>query len=139
MNKRESLIMPKHPGTVETGDGRDGEVHIADANEEATAAEPAESGDDFTVAAATVGIICVGAALFEAALIPGMVIGVAAMLAPKALPKLSAAVEPAFRGAVRGTYKLGQKARHIMAEAEEQVNDVVAEEKAAQAAAKPGP
>ena len=115
---------------VETGDRRGGEVHIVDANDEATAAEPI-GGDDFTVAAATVGIICVGAAIFEAALIPGMVIGVAAMLAPKALPKLGAAVEPAFRGAVRGTYKLGQKARHIMAEAEEQVNDVLAEEKAA--------
>lgn len=131
--------MPKHPGAVETGDGRGGEVHIVDANDEATAAEPTGDGNDFTVAAATVGIICVGAALFEAALIPGMVIGVAAMLAPKALPALGAAVEPAFRGAVRGTYKLGQKARHIMAEAEEQVHDVVAEEKAAQAAAKPNP
>ena len=131
--------MPKHPGTVETGDGRGGEVHIVDAGDEATAAESTWGGDDFTVAAATVGVICVGAALFEAALIPGMVIGVAAMLVPKALPALGAAVEPAFRGAVRGTYKLGQKARHIMAEAEEQVHDVVAEEKAAQAAAKPGP
>jgi hypothetical protein len=129
--------MPKHLGAAETGDGRGGETHILDADNEVTA-EPTGSGDDFTVAAATVGIICVGAALFEAALIPGMVIGVAAMLAPKALPKLGAAVEPAFRGAVRGTYKLGQKARHIMAEAEEQVHDVVAEEKAAQAAAKPG-
>ena len=130
--------MAKQPGTAESSDGRGGEVHIIDANDEATA-EPVGDGDDFVVAATTVGIICVGAALFEAALIPGMVIGVAAMLAPKALPKLGAAVEPAFRGAVRGTYKLGQKARHIMAEAEEQVHDVVAEEKAAQAAAKPGP
>jgi len=128
--------MPKQTKIVKTGDRRGGEMHIVDANDEATVAEPI-GGDDFTVAAATVGIICVGAAIFEAALIPGMVIGVAAMLAPKALPRLGAAVEPAFRGAVRGTYKLGQKARHIMAEAEEQVHDVLAEEKAAQAAAKP--
>ena len=56
------------------------------ASDKAAAAEPTDSQNDFTVAAATVGIICVGAALFEAALIPGMVIGVAAMLAPKALP-----------------------------------------------------
>ena len=107
------------------------------ASDKAAAAEPTDSQNDFTVAAATVGIICVGAALFEAALIPGMVIGVAAMLAPKALPMLGAAVEPAFRGAVRGTFKLGRKARHIIAEAEEQVHDVVAVEKAAQAAVKP--
>jgi hypothetical protein len=87
------------------------------------------------VTTATVGIVCVGAALFEAALIPGMIIGVVAMLAPKALPRLGAAVEPVFRGAVRGTYKLGQKARHIMAEAQEQVHDIVAEENAVDGAA----
>jgi hypothetical protein len=120
-----------------TSDGPEESVHMLGASDKAAAAEPTDSQNDFTVAAATVGIICVGAALFEAALIPGMVIGVAAMLAPKALPMLGAAVEPAFRGAVRGTFKLGRKARHIMAEAEEQVHDVVAEEKAAQAAVKP--
>jgi hypothetical protein len=122
--------MPKQTGMAETGNGGSEAVHIIDAEDESAVAEPTGSSEDFTVAAATVGIICVGAALFEAALIPGMVIGVAAMLVPKALPRLGAAVEPAFRGAVRGTYKLGQKARHIIAEAEEQVNDIVAEEKA---------
>ncbi|MBV8654374.1 MAG: DUF5132 domain-containing protein, partial [Alphaproteobacteria bacterium] len=66
-------------------------------------------------------------ALFEAALIPGMIIGVAAMLAPKALPALGTTVEPAFRATVRGAVKLGQKARHAMAEAQEQVRDIVAE------------
>ena len=127
--------MPKQSGLPETGDGRGG-AHIVGANDEAAALEPVGSGDDFMAAAATVGVICVGAALFEAALIPGMVIGVAAMLVPKALPRLGAAVEPAFRGAVRGTYKLGQKARHVMAEAQEQVHDIVAEENAAEAAEK---
>lgn len=125
--------MPKQLGTPETGDGSGG--HIVGANDETGAFEPTGNGDDFMVAAATVGVICVGAALFEVALIPGMLIGVAAMLAPKALPRLGATVEPAFRGAVRGTYKLGQKARHIIAEAEEQVHDIVAEEKAAGKAA----
>jgi hypothetical protein len=42
-------------------------VHIVDANDEATAAEFNGGDNDFTVAAATVGIICVGAALIEAA------------------------------------------------------------------------
>ena len=124
--------MPKQPGGADIVDGHAAKGHMLDPKHEAPAADPTDSQNDFTVAAATVGIICVGAALFEAALIPGMVIGVAAMLAPRALPKLGAAVEPAFRGAVRGTYKLGQKARHIMAEAEEQVHDVVAEEQAGQ-------
>ena len=130
--------MPKKlSGIGVAGNGPNEEVLTADADDETSVAETTNSGDDLLVSAATVGIICVGAALFEAALIPGMVIGVAAMLAPKALPKLGTAVEPVFRGAVRGTYKLGQKARHIIAEAEEQVNDIVAEEKAAGAAAKP--
>jgi len=129
--------MPKQPGAADTGNGRADEAHSVDDGDQAPEVGPAEIGNDFMAAAATVGVICVGAALFEAALIPGMVIGVAAMLAPRALPKLGAAVEPAFRGAVRGTYKLGQKARHIIAEAEEQVHDIVAEENAADAA-KPG-
>jgi hypothetical protein len=129
--------MPKHARVADTGKGRAEEVHGVDAADEAPAAETAGDGNDFVVAAATVGVICVGAALFEAALIPGMIIGVAAMLVPKALPRLGAAVEPVFRGAVRGTYKLGQKVRHMMAEAQEQVQDIIAEENAADPAAKP--
>jgi hypothetical protein len=120
----------------DTGNGHDEVVPTVDPNEEMSVAEATDGRDDVVITATTVGIICVGAALFEAALIPGMIIGVAAMLAPKALPALGAAVEPAFRGAVRGTYKLGQKARHLMAEAEEQVRDIVAEENAADTTAK---
>jgi len=129
--------MPKQSGTTDAGNGRDEAALTADGGEEMPAEETIDNGDDLMIGAATVGVICVGAALIEAALIPGMVIGVAAMLAPKALPKLGNAVEPMFRGAVRGTYKLGQKARHIMAEAEEQVRDIVAEENAADATTKP--
>ncbi len=42
---------------------------------------------DFVTTAATIGVIAAGVALFEVALIPGMVIGGAAVLAPKYLPK----------------------------------------------------
>ena len=42
-----------------------------------------QSSQDFVTTAATVGIIAVGVALFEVALIPGMMIGAAAVLAPK--------------------------------------------------------
>jgi hypothetical protein len=127
--------MPKSSGTADTGNGHDEGPPTAESDDQVSAAQR-ENGNDVVVATATVGVICIGAALFEAALIPGMVIGVAAMLVPKALPKLGTAVEPMFRGAVRGTYKLGQKARHIMAEAEEQVHDIVAEENAAEPAVK---
>ena len=129
--------MPQQSGMADTGNGRDEGLLTADAGEEPAGTGAINNSDELMIGAATVGVICVGAALIEAALIPGVVIGVAAMLAPKALPKLGTAVEPMFRGAVRGTYKLGQKARHIMAEAQEQVHDIVAEENATTAAAKP--
>jgi hypothetical protein len=77
--------------------------------------------------AATVGVVAVGVALFEAALLPGMVIGVAAMLAPKYVPKMGAALTPMFKSTVRGAYKFGQKTREMVAEAKEQVHDIVAE------------
>ena len=128
--------MPKKSVATDTGNGRVEEVHSIGDGDDASGPEASDNRDDVIVATATVGIICVGAALIETALIPGMIIGVAAMLVPKALPKLGAAVEPVFRGAVRGAYKLGQKARHVMAEAQEQVHDIVAEENAAEAAEK---
>ena len=43
---------------------------------------------DFVTVAATIGVIAAGVALFEVALIPGMAIGAAAVLAPKYVPKL---------------------------------------------------
>jgi hypothetical protein len=77
--------------------------------------------------AATVGVVAVGVALFEVALLPGMVIGVAAMLAPKYVPKMGAALNPMFKSTVRSAYKFGQKTREMVAEAKEQVHDIVAE------------
>jgi Protein of unknown function (DUF5132) len=77
--------------------------------------------------AATVGIVAVGAALFEVALLPGIALGVAAMLAPKYVPKMGAALIPVFKSTVRGAYKFGQKTREMVAEAKEQVHDIVAE------------
>ena len=90
--------------------------------------ESQESGLNKTVA--TVVVVAAGAALFEAALLPGLVLGVAAMAAPKYLPKLAGAVNPLFKSAVRGTYKFAQKSKEMFAEAHEQVHDIVAEVKA---------
>jgi hypothetical protein len=76
---------------------------------------------------ATVAVVGVGAAIFEAALLPGLVLGVAAMWAPQYFPKMGEALNPLFRSTVRGAYKLGNKTREMMAEAQEQVHDIVAE------------
>ncbi len=69
--------------------------------------EPTRAGNearptqDFVTTAATIGVIAAGAALFEVALIPGMVIGGAAVLAPKLvfrrLPKLASAFAAAVQ------------------------------------------
>ncbi len=79
---------------------------------------------------ATVVVVAAGAALFEAALIPGLMLGVAAMAAPKYLPKLAGALGPVFKSTVRGTFKLAQKSKEAVAEAQEHVSDIVAEVKA---------
>ncbi len=86
--------------------------------------------DQIITAAATVGVVAAGAALFEVALLPGIALGVAAMLAPKYVPKIGSTLAPMLRSSVRGVYKFGQKTNEMMAEAKEQVNDIVAEVKA---------
>jgi len=111
----------------------DGDGSLSDASEQGAtaAAEPIDgAGDDRSAVAATVATVAVvgiGAAAFEAALLPGIVLGVAAIWLPQYFPKMGEAVNPLFRSTVRGAYKLGKKTKEMMAEAHEQVNDIVAE------------
>jgi Protein of unknown function (DUF5132) len=88
--------------------------------------------DDFVTGAVTVGVIMVGAALIEVTLIPGMIVGAAAVLAPKYLPRIGAGLQPLVKYAIRGAYKFGQKTREVVAEAQEHMNDIVAEVNAEQ-------
>jgi hypothetical protein len=91
--------------------------HASEATPGATDAAPGDAQEtghlpnEAVTVAATVGVVAVGVALFEVALLPGMVIGVAAMLAPKYVPKMGAALTPMFKSTVRGAYKFGQKTR----------------------------
>jgi Protein of unknown function (DUF5132) len=90
--------------------------------------DPADEGrSDVVATVATVAVVGIGAAAFEAALLPGVVLGVAAMWLPQYFPKMGEALNPLFRSTVRGVYKIGQKSREMMAEAQEQVHDIVAE------------
>ncbi|HXW26889.1 MAG TPA: DUF5132 domain-containing protein [Xanthobacteraceae bacterium] len=91
--------------------------------------EATESNDELLATAATVGVVAVGALVFEAALLPGIVLGVCAMLAPKALPKIGGALNPLFKSTVRGAYVLSEKTKEMVAEMQEQVHDIVAEVK----------
>jgi hypothetical protein len=83
---------------------------------------------------ATIGVIGVAAALFDVALIPGMIIGVAAAYAPKSVPGLGSRLQPLFDYTVRSAYKMTRSARSTVAEAQERMHDIVAEVAAEEAA-----
>jgi|ERR1700761_6034163 hypothetical protein len=106
------------------------EMHDAAATDASHEEHHEQDGGGMNKTIATVAVVAVGAALFETALLPGLALGVAAVAAPKYLPRLSASLNPLFRSTVRGTYKLAQKSKEMFAEAHEQVNDIVAEVKA---------
>ena len=55
---------------------------------------------DFAATAVTVGVVAAGVALFEVALIPGLVLGGAAMLAPKYLPTLRRRLRPILNATI---------------------------------------
>jgi hypothetical protein len=99
----------------------------------AKAAESSSAKDDMVANVATIGVVAVGAALIEVALIPGIVIGVAAAFAPKYVPQIGNKLRPLFKSTVSGVYKLGQKTREAVAETRERVQDLVAEVSAEQA------
>jgi vacuolar-type H+-ATPase subunit H len=108
-----------------------GSLEGAEEHVEAAATEMHEEGtsgrSEIIATAATVAVVGVGALAFEAALIPGLVLGVAAMWVPQYFPKLGETLNPLFRSTVRSVYKIGRKSREMMAEAHEQVHDIVAE------------
>jgi hypothetical protein len=83
----------------------------------------------------TAGAIVVGAALIEVELIPGLIIGAGAILFGKLFPELGSYVRPVIKSVVRAGFSASQKAREVMAEASEQVHDLVAEVKHEQAQA----
>jgi hypothetical protein len=76
---------------------------------------------------ATVAVVGLGVALIEAELIPGMLIGIGAMLAPDLMSKLGTGLRPFIKGAMRAGYSLAEKAKETVAEAAEQYQDMVAE------------
>jgi hypothetical protein len=86
-----------------------------------------EERGDMVATVATVAVVGVAAAAFEAALLPGIVLGVAAVAVPRYFTKIGGALNPLFRSTVRGAYKLGHKTREMVAEAQEQFHDIAAE------------
>jgi hypothetical protein len=103
------------------------EAHEEGMAPETAADEAGENRSDVVATVATVAVVGIGAAAFEAALIPGLVLGVAAMWLPQYFPRMGEAINPLVRSTVRGAYKLTHKTREMMAEAQEQFHDIAAE------------
>ena len=99
----------------------------------AEASQPSSGNGDMTTTLATIGVVAVGVALIEVAWLPGMVIGLAAAFAPKYIPKLGDGFRPLLKQTVRGAYKLAAKTRETVAEAGEQMQDLMAEARAEEA------
>ena len=108
-------------------DGPECNVTVGDeADEHATTA----GGDDYDsmlATAATVAVVGAGVLIFEAALLPGLVLGIATMMVPQHLPKIGALVNPLVKSTLRVAYKAGQKTKEIFAEVQEQMHDIAAE------------
>ena len=82
--------------------------------------------DDMVAKAATIAVVGVGVALISSELLPGMLIGVAAALLPGIGPKM----RPFLKSTVKAGYAAVRKTREMIAEAGEQVQDMIAEVKA---------
>ena len=81
------------------------------ANAEAAQDSDARVLDDNTVATiASVAVVGIGAAVFEAALIPGIIIGAAAAWLPGQYPKMGETLEPLLRTAAGGAKTLNTAA-----------------------------
>jgi hypothetical protein len=87
---------------------------------------------------ATVAAVGIVAALIEVELIPGMLLGIGAMLAPNLLNRLGSGLRPLVKGAVRAGYAVVEKAKETVAEASEQYHDIVAEVESEQHSHKAG-
>jgi hypothetical protein len=131
------MTIPKHNGPDHGNSSAMDEGASSHESHDTADIRVGDRSNEAMTVAATVGIVAVGAALFEVALLPGIAFGVAAMLAPKYVPKMGTALGPMFKSTVRGAYKFGQKTREMVAEAKEQVQDIVAEVHAERDVSKP--
>jgi hypothetical protein len=94
------------------------------------------SQDDHASSLSTAIVAGAAVAIVAPQLLPGMAIGVAAMLAPRILPSVGFALRPLVKTAVKAGYSATMSTRELVAEAGEQVQDLVAEVKSEQEATK---
>ena len=131
--------MPKFKADTNVGSGarQSGAAASADdhTDSDADETEVDAAQPDFTTTVATIGVIGVAAALFDVALIPGIIIGVAAAYAPKYLCRRSVTACNRYSTTRSGgAYKVTRKARSAVAETQERFHDLAAEVEAEEAA-----
>ena len=96
--------------------------------EEDVVAENSERHSGISGTAIAVTAVGLGAVAFEAALLPGILLGVAAMWLPHdARQAFAPLAKSAAKSTVRGVYKIGQKSKELIADVQEQIQDIVAE------------
>lgn len=116
--------MERHMSDAANG-GKTADHHEAEPDDDFD--EPSEGQDELVATAATVVVVGAGVIIFEAALLPGLVLGICTMLVPKYLPKIGSAMNPLVKSTVRSAYKMGQRTKEAFADVQEQVHDIVAE------------
>ena len=79
---------------------------------------------------ATAAVVGVAAVLIEAELLPGILLGVAAMMVPKIFPGLTDFARPLVKSTIGLGYKAMAKAQRLVAEATDHAQDMLAEIKA---------
>lgn len=89
-------------------------------------------------AVTTAAAIGVAAAVIEAELLPGILIGAGAMLIGKMFPRVARTFRPVAKTVIRAGVAVTDKAREVAAETGEQVQDMVAEVRAERGAAREG-
>lgn len=77
-----------------------------------------------TATAVTVAAVGIGAAALEAALLPGVILGVAAMWLPHDVRQAFGSL---VRSAARNVYRIGESTQELIADAREQIQDIVVE------------
>jgi hypothetical protein len=74
--------------------------------------------------AVTVAAVGIGAVALETALLPGVILGVAAMWLPHDVRQ---AFGPLARSTARGVYRIGEKTKELIADVRKEIEDIVAE------------
>jgi hypothetical protein len=92
-----------------------------------TATTVASDDDLFNAGLTAAALVGLGLMIIRPRLLPGLVLGVAAMMAPRVFPGLQGSLRPLMKDVIRTGYMAAEKAKEIVAEAGEQLQDLAAE------------